>query len=130
MEANELRIGNWIKTPGQLLKVTSISDFMICSNNWGFDNFEDIEGIPLTPEILEKLDIKKINQTFFDRVQFGNECYYDISELRLIYKNKSFYHAITGQDIKIKYLHQFQNLYFALTGKELEIELWKTSKTS
>ena len=121
MKANELRIGNWVKYGIEYVKICSIHEDDI------LDSFIPIE---LTADLLEKLDIKKINQTLFDKVQFGKECYYDISELRLIYKNKSFYHAITGQDIKIKYLHQLQNLYFALSSKELEIELWKTSKTS
>lgn len=54
MKAEDLMIGDWVKSRGEIEQVTSVYDGFICT-----DSFEDshdyyFEPIPLTPEILEK----------------------------------------------------------------------------
>lgn len=54
MKAQDLMIGDWVKSRGKIEKVTSVYEGYICT-----DTFEDshdyyFEPIPLTPEILEK----------------------------------------------------------------------------
>jgi|ERR1051325_3201089 hypothetical protein len=126
MELTELRIGNWVKYQDKHLQVIEFSPYMICcAPHWGFDNFEDIEGIPLTPEILEKCGFN-----------YGNNKS-GVLRLEIAYLNEDYPCTlqVSGSGIQICrsgvgsicpsifYLHQLQNLYFALTGKELEINL-------
>lgn len=133
--ANELRVGNWVKivndeTVGiEIQRVFQIYEGRI-NNAFG----DDIEPIPITPEILLKAgfandDNLNIRYSFeiFENHEltlggFEHEtergfrlscdyCYYD----------KTLKH--------IQYVHQLQNLYFALTGEELPIELTENITT-
>ena len=118
MKANELRVGNWIKTPEQEEKVYDnffdTDEGVRFINDW---NISVIKPIPLTEEWL---------------IKFGN---WDITEEGLISYDLNydeqleewlFYvYNIKGDKINcamIKYVHQLQNLYFALVGEELEIK--------
>jgi hypothetical protein len=77
-------------------------------------HYEDIQPIPLTPEILEKCGFIEIGKkcwaiSIFEVFQSGkddNEFFIDVKWLHYF-----------------KYLHQLQNIFFALTGEELKIEL-------
>lgn len=66
------------------------------------------EGIPLTPEILEKCGFVQTSAATFGNGIIG------------IYFGEGEYFYNHG---KGKYLHQLQNLYFALTGEELNCPL-------
>lgn len=106
----ELRIGNWFTKDGEYHNVGHIQKnfYNICVNNYGPEN---IDPIPLTPEILEA-------------VRFENE-----KELYLGLDLQRRYrlflcdgeHTIPLREVK--YLHELQNQYYALTGKELEVKL-------
>ena len=118
LQANQLRIGNWINNGGGFpIQVTAqrIADIenKLCI----------VSPIPLTEEILLKAG-------------FVKEVYYDASWLQkdfpvigeLCTSDKqhplgNFLFDMNTDTLKIHYLHQLQNLYFALTGEELNINL-------
>jgi hypothetical protein len=116
MNAEELRIGNWVKLPKD--KVGDELEAPITAIGIKIQSEEDCyEPIPITEEWLEK---------------FGfvlDEGEWHIPPFEVCIK----YHEITGFRFclhnevdgtltfvrKVKYIHQLQNLYYALTGKEL-----------
>ncbi len=136
MEANELRIGNYVfydseMKIGKYVKVATIENTGIRVFN-GIETqegrvltnvipYDEIQFISLTEEWLLKFGIKKDWHSYpfpgMDGVYLGD----DDSEMDL----KKFpvcgdYDAYVY--IKMpEYVHQLQNLYFALTGKELEL---------
>lgn len=80
---------------------------------------EDLQPIPLTPEILEKCgfewDIYWQGRTDGNWVITEGEA----ETWRIAYGKRKNDIVVYG----IKYLHKFQNLYFELTGKELTVNL-------
>ena len=120
MEANELRLGNYIQLPdGVIVKVTSVEkDRVHFSINgcYFFRMISDIEPIELTEEILLKCGFKKYDN--------GN-CMLD--DFRLYFDSERKEYAILWFDslryTTIKTLHHLQNIYYDLTGEELEINL-------
>ena len=117
INANELRIGNWVKLfNDDFYKIHVISKTVIQVEGGiiGGEVFklEHIQPIPLTPEILEKCGFKK------------GSIYFYFSKFRIVKINDSNNWLILLSDTyhhlcKLKHLHQLQNLYFALTGEEL-----------
>lgn len=114
IQANELRIGNYIIRANGFPSAVSAYDFE-------HTNFQETNPIPITPEILEKCG--------FDLTQWFCEGSYKIREDKsdMLY-GWTFVVRNANHDREIefgyfKYVHELQNLYFALTGEELEIEL-------
>jgi hypothetical protein len=106
VQANELRIGNWITDDkGIPFKVDEI-------RHW---YYSDAEPIPLTPEILEKCG--------FERE--GLQCDYTLGDVDLYESGNGYRFGISGYVMQheIGSLHQLQNLNYALTGVELTINL-------
>jgi hypothetical protein len=119
IKANELRIGNWVKSDDKIGDI------------WQIERIENgdtfVVGIPLAPEILEKCGFikKKILDTCF---------VYDIQDSYFCYtlnkKGDTFEIVSGGYDSyniditeSCKYLHQLQNLYWCLCGEELVVNL-------
>lgn len=124
IQANELRIGNWVELKN--------SGFIrIDADNIGeiVNNPAILNPIPLTPEILKKCGFytkKDPTSTFtiywnprmeifafmdenpIDRI---NIYYRDVGDIAFLGTRRKFH------------LHQLQNLYFALTGEELQVQL-------
>ena len=141
MEANELRIGNYVQTndkrlgnnvrPFGIYPVFEIgSNHVSCyhskdNEHGGFYKLEDLKPIPLTEELLLKSGFYKaeylehIFNINIDGLYFAfDEAFEGGKDENIV---GDFDECVT---IRIpKYLHQLQNLYFALTGKELEINL-------
>jgi len=121
IESKELRIGNYVKCPldGTFLKVTSISNKTVISSKGDNINYNAIEPIHLTEEILLKCGFEKTN-----RIDFGElkECYANFSFALMIRHNSLFVDWIGG-NTEVKYLHTLQNLFYALTGEELNVAL-------
>jgi hypothetical protein len=129
INANELRIGNWIKHgespgmhefPNTLFQVSTDLFYDIAR---GHISEYHLEPIPLTPELLEKCGFEKRPMAY---MRLKSDSFY------ISVRTKHMTFAISKSDkatwrlmVNIKYLHQLQNLYFALTGKELEIDLNK-----
>lgn len=123
MKAEELRIGNYVHEKyynrGYKFEPIKLKDILsthiVCSLD-NAHNFEDIEPIPLTEEILLKCGFE-----FFDNERIFNN--FVIED----FHNGNYYFT-AGEGIKlhekhIEYLHQLQNLYFSLTGEELNVKL-------
>jgi hypothetical protein len=140
IKANELRIGNYLQGDPMVITrlglyhngVTKITGFGISAIESG--NITSFSPIPLTPEILENSDFKKVTgdndyqewrkefvRQFDDKIQYvligrspedpeGMYFFGLMSPVRVAVNN-------------IYHLHQLQNLHFALTGQELKINL-------
>ena len=129
MEANELRIGNYLLYRDEnICQVSNIGNYFETSFNglsYGSDNINDYKPIPLTEELLLKCGFYKaqyLEHIFQINI---NGLYFAFDEAFEGEKDENivgdFDECVT---IRIpKYLHQLQNIYFALTGKELEINL-------
>ena len=130
IQANELRIGNWVNYEQTSHIVTGIKNNVIWSRWKGqendedeyLDDFDNYKPIPLSPEILGKCGFVRYNNTW-ELVSDKNERYgvwcftiYDYRESGYNYNSAEF-------PVKLNYLHQLQNLYFALTGEELTVKL-------
>lgn len=123
IQANELRIGNWLNHHGKFPFQMTLSEFYDLQS--GVRSLEYTQPIPLTPEILEKAGFEETGEgedQFFHKEEklFGLSRRWDIS-----IEGKEYSHiwdgSFTGRTIK--YVHELQNLYFALTGTELNINL-------
>lgn len=143
INAQDLRIGNWVKDRGE--KLIRIDFFEHLEKNYSckfgmnndiVDEFGPLHPfteyteyaipIPLTEEILLKCGFEKRKENNF---YIDEEKYHTISILKVnnqyMPSIKSNHHEV-GQMFSlygIQYLHQLQNLYFALTNKELEVNL-------
>jgi hypothetical protein len=128
MEANQLRIGNFLHFPftNENVEVLGI--------NAHEENFKIINSISFKKEsnlYCEKIEVLKpikLNKEWFEK--FG---YYDVNmpshfikDERTIDEHKFWNCQEMFIDDKngvyVKYVHQLQNLYFALYGKELIIK--------
>lgn len=146
IQANELRIGNWIADRGGKQwqidhweypnKVASIEPYL-CELNGHYiyghpltEELDYLQPIPLTPEILEKCGFEKGVSEWYNKNYF-TDCMEYAEEMQLQVNLKSFRCGIFDVDFggtnamtanPIKYLHQLQNLYYALTGEELNYQ--------
>jgi hypothetical protein len=121
MEANELRLGNWVAdAAGNYNRIAAISmpnqiETYSKDVDWlAACTVDDVSPIPLTPEILAKAGFVngKLNKFYvFANGNLTVEGY------------EADYNGLYVGNIKNTYVHQLQNLYFALTGEELNIEL-------
>jgi hypothetical protein len=125
MEANELRIGNYVK-----------------GNSRGHTNVVNIEileyinktksgysPIPITEEWLIKFGFKVYRESVVIKAwsigfnTITHDYLFDLCWIKDVFgENKEVPFYRNGR-FKIHYVHQLQNLYFALTGEELEINL-------
>lgn len=122
MKANELMIGNWVKCGRRYMKVTQLAEDMDC---------DDIEPIPLAPEILEKNGIKLEevgDNGVLTSPKWRNR--FEKWVLRTLWRDTFIWYDRTAkywhlQDMgaaKLLYVHQLQNA-LRLCGIEKEIEL-------
>lgn len=111
IQANELRIGNWVKDS---------FGYLVIGVNAKVEFASAYEPITLTPEILEKCGFDDFKSNVY-----GNDEYIELDLDGDIYnvfiKQINIDETIDSilMHNQIKYLHQLQNLYFALTGEEL-----------
>lgn len=117
MKATEFRVGNLLNYCGNAVTVMEISRNNRVELGYFTDSIvfirslddENIKPIPLTEKILEKCCEANTNGTF-------------IYKPRLIVNRQGEWYDY-GTDVKLEYLHQFQNFIFATTKEELKIEL-------
>lgn len=131
IQANELRIGNWVKV-GETISTVCLIDhnqFIQLSGNAIVNRPEQIEPIPLTPEILERCGF--LGCTFNGSARNRLDAF-RLGALMVKIHNPIYNYPDTGTKISVKYhknlthiiyMHQLQNLYFSLTGTELNIKL-------
>jgi len=113
IQANELRIGNWVHT-GEF-HIEKFQGYHKIKSKW-FDYAHMFEPIPLTEEILLKCGFEKFAQTWYRHKLSG----FEFALSGLIATN-SYFECFPVDCCN--HLHQLQNLYFALTNEELNIEL-------
>lgn len=116
IQANELRLGNWVTITGVPIQLTQKKIAFILEED---NSTTRCSPIPLTPEILERCGfekgclVKELNNEWMIYYNNGMWLQVEKAEHPYICERKDLFH--------IKYLHQLQNLYYALTGSELEI---------
>jgi hypothetical protein len=113
INANELRIGNWVTYKGQSDRIER--------NDFAQTYLDRYEPIPITSKILKKCG--------FEKQEDGDGGYYHelLSENGVLFieGDKKGYTDVfidMWENIRVRYLHQLQNLYFALTNSELKID--------
>jgi len=114
IQAQELRIGNWVSFKGlwsgQIASVSKSGLITIIGNDGCFDD-EELQPIEITEHLLRHIGATE----FVDSDLLLNHRVLCFAECRGV-----FYDKTTLVDIPS--LHKLQNLYFALTGKELEVK--------
>lgn len=124
INANELRIGNYVNYYQVYIRVLSINsphaseqeryDGKYILEIGSPDSFNvsinEVSPIPLTEELLLRFG--------FEAIQDG---YYKKGEITWNIYNEQC-HFIDWELPHIQHLHQLQNLYFALTGQELTLK--------
>ena len=132
MIANELRIGNLLKLydTGELFTVTGLMQQSTGVKVYGITGdgtycnlwIEHCEPIPIAPELLEMLSLKKQKQYYV--IGFHNSKFSGLVKLKydkilnLWVVNIGSYVDIT----RVGNIHELQNVIFALTGEELTIK--------
>lgn len=136
MIANELMIGDWVFTRGQIEQVTSIYDGYICTEHYEDSHDYYFEPIPLTSEILEKNGFAKekedelgITYYFLERPYTTQITIYKepIQDVSILFKAWGRASSSAGgvNDIhlcSVKYVHEMQHA-LRLCGIEKEIVL-------
>lgn len=118
MEANELRIGNYVQSR---IEVGQKWDIIVSANDL-IGNYKLFEPIPLTEDWLVKFGFRitdsesNLNLTYAKKDGF---CINTYQEEKVGYWWLGFYH--NNKNKHIQYVHQLQNLYFALTNEELTL---------
>lgn len=127
MKANELRIGNWLRSagstnPGSPPRYFEVNadDIVTISEGHSY-----AQPIPLTPEILEMAGFKK--DTFGYTFNYKFSLYYNHKLNKGVY-GPYWKEFAAGEDIL--YLHQLQNVFHALTATELDINLNKEDENT
>lgn len=125
MNTKELRIGSIIRYKygeDEYNTVTSISEEVVTIDTitWDYLGFDDIEGIPLTAELLERMGFEK-NVKHYVSVVYEKTTYECDFSLERWEDEYEWFMVNEQTNLGIKHVHQLQNLYFALCGKELEI---------
>jgi len=132
IDPKELKLGNIVLNPrgdeGEVISIDREHTWIMVGGKWGDGErwlHESLEGLDLTPEILEKCG-------FIDPAGNGWGLRLYLDESREIvqylqdgglirYQTRSS--GWTTQLPHIKYLHQLQNFFYCLTGQELEVKL-------
>ncbi len=130
MEANELRIGNWVNVivSGKGNKASTVESISYdidegysINLNIGYRRAgnDAISGIPLTEEWLLKFG-------FEGKTLGNNDIQFKYKEYMFDYSSSSLYRNFPREGMRWVFIagdlhkvHQLQNLYFALTGEEL-----------
>lgn len=133
MNAQELRIGNWVMDAGNdYIKVRSI-DLLGINTALHIDGmsyshiYRELSPIPLTPEILEKAGFEFLTKWEPFSANDGLTHKLDVGVFKFGVGMMSSMVTLLEQNgyslgVHVTHLHQLQNLYFALTGEELEIK--------
>ena len=117
MEAQELRIGNWIQfrhteTPVRI----TLGDFV---REYNDEHLEDYEPIPLTEEWLTRFGFEQHHDDCSNGVMYIKDIFSEQPKTWGVYPNEVGSGIVIKDSIKLEHVHQLQNLYFALTGEEL-----------
>lgn len=123
MEAKEVMTGDWVKYGNRFAIIQSITPNECCilvscsgSDELIWETYDNIEPIPITPEILEKngWEERPTGYVFYtDGKRYDNSLWY-------IFGSNTF--VVNNAEFQIKYVHQLQHV-LRLCGIEKEIIL-------
>ena len=134
MKAKNFRIGNVVKYDNRIFTIHSIADEFPTLDTIEFGigvvDWNNLEGIPITEEWLEKLGFEKTDRKDAHVINVGE---YDLyvacnSFSGTLNIEPSWFCSVAigykSQPMLLikKDIHELQNLFFTLTGTELEIE--------
>lgn len=127
MGAKELRIGNYVKyfSDYEWSKITVLDHNYCHLNNASSIDYNEIQGVPLTEDILLKCGFENwySNEYFLSNGFFYmNLKFYKNGNIKVTMcgESKKYF---KGENMLIAKLHQLQNLYFSLTNEELTVNL-------
>ena len=125
MNANELRIGNWVyNKKGKILRIDWWGDTNNIYMNRTLagaairpmtENASDATPIPLTEEWLQKLGLTRTGHNEYDDAIYATDGNVWILQDK---DTKKFY--LDQYDREIKYVHQLQNIFLDVDGEELK----------
>ena len=132
IDTKELRLGNWVR----LISVTDDNNYQIvdsianCSpyrsvglaGNLIVNYADQIDAIPLTPEIIEKCGFKRSSVNIFEHDDLSIKIAISLPGENGYEKGRLYMKSWFIMEPP-KYLHTFQNIYYALTQTELNISL-------
>lgn len=126
INANELRLGNWVMYDGKHCTVKSIfgGTQNLIVGRGGINPYayvEKVDPIPLTPEMLDKMGFKS-DFTYTGRIT-PKFIMIDNWYIEIFFEDGNYLAEINGARVIINSVHQLQNMVFALTGKEITFEL-------
>lgn len=97
---------------------------------------EDLQGIPLTPELLEKMGAEKVSSKKNDTTLM-RLCSYTLTtslNLWIVFEGNADIRTEVryntpqlvnmGTSYSVHYLHELQNLFWNITKQELKVNLW------
>jgi len=125
INANELRISNWVneKVLGNVMVdgvVSNVAFLIKKYDSFHYSiNYENIEPIPLTPEILAKCSINLLDWFCEGSFKIREDRADLLFGWTFVVRNAN--HDKEIEFGYFKYVHQLQNTYFALTQNELPI---------
>lgn len=124
MKATDLMIGDWIMADGVPAQILSLGS-KGATITGGLDkacHYDNMQPIPLTPEILEKNVTHYIEREYMNFFPIGNK---DAATI-IVYKRKSKQFVLLDKSLsevcKIKYVHELQHA-LRLCGIDKEIVL-------
>jgi hypothetical protein len=125
MKANEIMIGDKLKTvfSQKIVEVKEIKQNCIYTEDNGYE-YNEIEPIPLTPEILEKNGLEKDNHGRLYGEYFDEDINRDL-EITVDSKTGEVWWSYNWDEywiIRLKYVHQLQHA-LRLCGIDKTIEL-------
>ena len=119
MKANELMIGDWVICHGEPMQIMEIFSDLVNAECWPYD-YDDLQPIPLTPEILEKNGWKTTDRyrynrgnVWFDIINRGAEDF----DIEVSAYDEGFAYVATIYNV-----HELQHA-LRLCGIEKEVEL-------
>ena len=122
MEANEIRVGNWLNDPRQydpkFFPKTDNGYFKATARDIQYA--DEFEPIKLTEEILLKCGFYKTGITeLYLLTDTINISWFEEDPTVIEINSENIYSYI----VNCEFLHQLQNIYWCLVGEELEINL-------
>lgn len=150
IQIKDLRLGNWVhesECTRYPMYVHTIGEDYVYLNFDGNEGDvweckpEELQGIPLTEDLLEKMGFWKIPKSNFYELQFYKDDTRDIRcaitvSLKVGLTNVTMYREpkLPIEDVlyeiqpsgtaSIKYLHELQNLFKAIINDDLKIDIW------
>ena len=102
INANELRIGNWVQYEGTFVRVVRVTNEFVIA-----------DPIPLTEDWFNRFEFENDTANGFIKDSIHIEYIAQVGYVFFINGD------VNGESIKIEYVHELQNLFFALRKQEL-----------